>query len=326
MKKIAARLFGLMAFCAVPWLAANGAEPYPARPVHIVDGFPAGGSTDMLARYVGSKLADIWKQSVVVENRAGASGQIGAGYVAKSAPDGYTFFVAPNPDILILAPLLYKSLPYDVDKDFTPVAMLATVPLVMTVNQSVTAKDVGEFIEQAKSKPGKIAYGSAGQGTVHHLTAAKFASMAGIDMLHVPYKGTAPAVQDLIGGQISLVFSPISAVLPHIKSGKLRALAVAGSKRVAALPDVPTVAESGLPGYESNLWVSLIAPAGTTPEVIKKLNTDVSKIMATEDVKKLLAEQGIEPAVDTVDGIKDRLRSDTADWEKVITEANISIY
>ena len=325
MKKLAARMFCVMAFCAAPWLAANGAESYPARQVHIVDGYPAGGSTDMLARYVGSQLTGIWGQSVVVENRAGASGQIGAGYVAKSAPNGYTLFVAPNPDILVVAPLLYKSLPYDVDRDFTPVAMLATVPLVMTVNQSVTAKDVKEFIEQAKAKPGKITYGSAGQGSVHHLTAAKFASMAGIDMMHVPYKGTAPAVQDLIGGQINLVFSPISAVMPHIKSGKLRALAVAGTKRVAALPEVPTVAESGLPGYESNLWVSLIAPASTPADVINKLNTDVSKIMATDDVKKLLAVQGIEPAVDTVEGMKKRLRSDTADWKKVIADAKISI-
>ena len=325
MKKLAARMFCVMAFCAAPWLAANGAESYPARQVHIVDGYPAGGSTDMLARYVGSQLTGIWGQSVVVENRAGASGQIGAGYVAKSAPNGYTLFVAPNPDILVVAPLLYKNLPYDVDKDFTPVAMLATVPLVMTVNQSVTAKDVKEFIEQAKAKPGKITYGSAGQGSVHHLTAAKFASMAGIDMMHVPYKGTAPAVQDLIGGQINLVFSPISAVMPHIKSGKLRALAVAGTKRVAALPEVPTVAESGLPGYESNLWVSLIAPASTPADVINKLNTDVSKIMATDDVKKLLAVQGIEPAVDTVEGMKKRLRSDTADWKKVIADAKISI-
>lgn len=325
MKKLAVRMFCVMAFCAAPWLAANGAESYPARQVHIVDGYPAGGSTDMLARYVGSQLTGIWGQSVVVENRAGASGQIGAGYVAKSAPNGYTLFVAPNPDILVVAPLLYKSLPYDVDRDFTPVAMLATVPLVMTVNQSVTAKDVKEFIEQAKAKPGKITYGSAGQGSVHHLTAAKFASMAGIDMMHVPYKGTAPAVQDLIGGQINLVFSPISAVMPHIKSGKLRALAVAGTKRVAALPEVPTVAESGLPGYESNLWVSLIAPASTPADVINKLNTDVSKIMATDDVKKLLAVQGIEPAVDTVEGMKKRLRSDTADWKKVIADAKISI-
>lgn len=325
MKKIAAHMFCAMAFCLGPWSGANSAESYPTRQVHIVDGFPAGGSTDMLARYVGSQLSGVWGQTVVVENRAGASGQIGAGYVAKSAPNGYTMFVAPNPDILVVAPLLYKNLPYDVDKDFTPVAMLATVPLVMTVNQSVTAKDVREFIAQTKANPGKITYGSAGQGTVHHLTAAKFASMAGIDMMHIPYKGTAPAVQDLIGGQINLVFSPISAVLPHIKSGKLRALAVAGTKRVAALPDVPTVAESGLPGYESNLWVSLIAPAGTPSAVLDKLNADVSRIMATDDVKKLLAVQGIEPAIDTVDGIRKRLKADTAEWKKVIADANISI-
>ncbi len=325
MRKLAAHIFCAMAFGAGPWSAANAAESYPERPVHIVDGFPAGGSTDMLARYVGSQLSAGWGQTVIVENRAGASGQIGAGYVAKSSPNGYTLFVAPNPDILVLAPLLYKNLPYDVDKDFTPVAMMATVPLVMTVNQSVTAKDVKEFIDQAKAMPGKITYGSAGQGTVHHLTAAKFGSMAGIDMLHVPYKGTAPAVQDLIGGQINLVFSPISAVLPHIKSGKLRALAVAGTKRVAALPDVPTVAESGLAGYESNLWVSLIAPADTPKAIIEKLNVDVSKIMATDDVRKLLAVQGIEPATDTVDGIKKRLQADTADWKKVIADAKISI-
>ncbi len=298
---------------------------YPARPVHLVDGFPAGGSTDALARFIANELSTDWNANILVENRSGASGQIGAGHVARSAPDGHTFFVAPNPDILIVAPLLYKSLPYDVDNDFTPAAMIAHVPLVMTVNASSPAKSVKELIELAKAKPGTLTYGSAGQGTIHHLSGAMFTSLAGVNMLHVPYKGTAPAVQDLLGGHVDIVFSPITAVLPHIKAGKLRALAVAGPKRVAGLPDVPTVAEAGVPGYESTLWVSLIAPKNTPEAILEKWNNEVARVMQSDAAQQLFVPQGIEPATEPLAQVKERMARDRERWKKVIEDANITI-
>lgn len=313
------------AMSAVANQSATVPGDYPSRPVHLVDGFPAGGSTDTLARYIATKLNTDWDASILVENRSGASGQIGAGSVARSAPDGYSFFVAPNPDILIVAPMLYKSLPYDVKKDFIPVALIADVPLVMTVNASNPAKTVQEFIEQAKAKPGKLTYGSAGQGTVHHLSGAMFTSLAKVDMLHVPYKGTAPAVQDLLGGHVDLVFSPITAVLPHIQAGKLRALAVAGTKPVDALPGVPSVAEAGVPGYESTLWVSLIAPAGTPEGIVQKWNQEVERVMTSDEAHRMFSPLGIQPAAASVDEIQKRIEADRERWQKVITDANITI-
>lgn len=314
--------------CAVATLALGVAHAadgsYPSRTVRIVDGFPAGGSTDVLARFIATRLGDAWKSPVIVENRSGASGQIGAASVARSAPDGYTFFVAPNPDILITAPLLYKDLPYDPDTDFEPVALVADVPLVMTVHASNPATTVAEFIAQAKAKPGQLTYGSAGQGTVHHLAAAMFTSLADITMLHVPYKGTAPAVQDLLGSHVDLVFSPITAVMPHIRQGTLRALAVAGPGAVDSLPGVPTVA-AAVPGYEISLWVSLIAPKGTPPEVVQRWNQAVTDVMNAEEARQTFAPQGIVPASASVAQIRERMQADSARLSKVIRDANITI-
>ncbi|VCU68507.1 Tripartite tricarboxylate transporter family receptor [Pigmentiphaga humi] len=311
-----------LSFCMTA--AASAAEAYPSHPVRIVDAFPPGGSTDVLARYLASKTAEEWGQPVIVENKPGAAGQIGMGTVAKAPADGYTLMILPN-EIWSVTPLLYKNLPFNIGRELTPVASVATVPIVMTVGGALPVSSVSQFIEYARSWPGKVSFGSAGAGTLHHLSAELFKSMAGIDMLHVPYRGTAPAVADLLGGQIQVVFSPISAVLPHIQAGKLKALAVTGARRSAALPAVPTVAEAGLPGYESNLWVNLIAPAGTPAAVIQKWNEQARRVMSTAEARDKLMAQGIEPAFDTPANLVRRLDEDAARWRRVIETSRISV-
>lgn len=303
---------------------AVAADAYPDHPVRIIDGYSAGGGTDYVARYLASKMGADFGASVIVENRPGASGQIGMSYVAKSKPDGYTLMVIPN-ELWSVGPLLYKRLPYDVERELTPVATLADIPLVLTVSANVTAKTVPELIAYAKANPGKLTFGTAGAGTTHHLAAELFKSLAKVDMVHVPYKGTSLAVSDLLAGQIDMVFSPITAVLPHIKSGKLRALGVTTKKRVSALPDTPTIAEAGLPGYEGSVWVFLVAPKGTPNEVINKWVAQAKKVFSTEEARKLLAVQGVETLILTRDEIQQRNKEDTARWKKVIDDAKISI-
>lgn len=303
---------------------ATAADPYPDHPVRIIDGYSAGGGTDYVARYLASKMDADFGGSVIVENRPGASGQIGMSYVAKSKPDGYTLMVIPN-ELWSVAPLLYKRLPFNVDRELTPVATLADIPLVLTVSAKVAAKTVPELIAYAKANPGKLTFGTAGAGTTHHLAAELFKTMAKVDMVHVPYKGTSLAVNDLLAGQIDMVFSPITTVLQHIKSGKLKALGVTTKKRVSALPDTPTIAESGLPGYEGSVWVFLVAPNGTPNEVIEKWIAQAKKVFSTEEARKILAVQGVEPLSLTRDEIKQRNKEDSARWEKVINDAKISI-
>jgi tripartite-type tricarboxylate transporter receptor subunit TctC len=303
---------------------AVAADPYPDHPVRIIDGYSAGGGTDYVARYLASKMGADFGASVIVENRPGASGQIGMSYVAKSKPDGYTLMVIPN-ELWSVGPLLYKRLPYDVERELMPVATLADIPLVLTVSANVTAKTVPELIAYAKANPGKLTFGTAGAGTTHHLAAELFKSLAKVDMVHVPYKGTSLAVSDLLAGQIDMVFSPITAVLPHIKSGKLRALGVTTKKRVSALPDTPTIAEAGVTGYEGSVWVFLVAPKGTPNEVINKWVAQAKKVFSTEEARKLLAVQGVETLILTRDEIRQRNREDSARWKKVIDDAKISI-
>lgn len=323
MKRFCMALLGACLLGALAPAAAQ--EAYPSRTVRIVDGFPAGGSTDALARFIATRLGDQWGSPVIVENRSGASGQIGAASVARSEPDGYNFFVAPNPDILITGPLLYKDLPYNVEEDFIPVAVIADVPLVLTVRGSHPAKTAQQLIELAKASPGKLTYGSAGQGTVHHLSAAMFTSLAGIDMLHVPYKGTAPAVQDLLGGHVDVVISPITAVLPHIQQGTLRALGVAASQPVNSLPGVPAMSEV-VPGYEGTLWISLIGPKGMPEAIMQRWNKAVAEVMASPAAHETFVSQGIVPAKATpLAEIQARMSADSERWAKVIRDANITI-
>lgn len=302
----------------------SAAETYPDRLVRIIDGYSPGGSTDYLARYIASKSGSDFPAGVIVENRQGAGGQIGMASVSKSKPDGYTFMVLPN-ELWSVAPLLYKRLPFNVERDFVPVTSIADVPVVLTVSAKVAAGNTAELINYARQNPGKLTFGSAGAGTLHHLSAELFKSMAKVDMVHVPYKGTSLAVSDLLSNQIDIVFSPITAVLPHIRSGKLRALAVTGKKRVAALPGTPTVAESGVPGYESNLWVFMAAPANTPNEIIQKWSAQTQKVMATEDARNTLAVQGVEAVALSQAEMRQRIKDDAERWQKVINDAKITI-
>ena len=323
MKSISFRARALFVLATALTTWSVSASDYPIKPVSIIDAFAPGGSTDFLSRLVAKQTTLDWGKSIVVENRPGAAGQIGMGAVVRAEPDGYTLLTLPN-EIRSVIPLLYK-LPYDVEQSLVPVASLARVPMIMTVHPSVPANTVQEFIAYAKANPDKIAYGSAGDGTLHHLSGELFKMKANVDMMHVPYKGTAPAVNDLLSGRVQVVFSPISAVLQHIKAGKLRALGVASSKPVVALPGLKTLDESGLPNYASDLWVTLFAPAGTPQPVLDKWIAQLKKVANLDETRAALAVQGIEPDFDTSESLKQRFVQDTERWREVVKAANIKL-
>ncbi|HET7527835.1 MAG TPA: tripartite tricarboxylate transporter substrate binding protein, partial [Burkholderiaceae bacterium] len=274
------------------WSAAS-AQDYPSRPVRIIVPFTAGSATDILARTVGQKLNEMWSQPVVVDNRGGAGGTIGAAVVAKSPPDGYTLMVHSAGQAVNA--FIYPNLPYDTLKDFVQVAPLGGQPNVLVVAPSTGYKTVADLIADAKRRPGVLNFGSAGIGSGTHINAEKFKLAAGIDVVHVPYKGTPEALTDTMSGRITYFFSPISAALPQVREGKLVALAVSSAKRASTLPNVPTVAESGLPGFDYNLWVGMFAPAGTPADVIDKLNRDVNRVLREPEVRERLASLGAEP-------------------------------
>ncbi len=286
------RIFFLAAALFVtPWAKA---QDYPAKPVRILSGFAAGGAADIIGRVVAQRLSDTWKQPFVVETRPGAAGIIAAEAVARAAPDGYTLLVGTMTTHGI-APSLYKKLPYDVIRDFAPVALIGHIPLVMSVGTSIPAGSVDQFVALAKAAPGKYSFATAGGGTPPHLTGELFRSRFGLDLVHVPYKGTAPAVTDLIGGQVSMTIDGLTVQLPHIRSGKLKALAAASAKRIATLPDVPTFAELGYPELQVSLWYSLFAPAGTPRPIIAALNAEVARMLTAPEVRQRLAELAVEP-------------------------------
>jgi tripartite-type tricarboxylate transporter receptor subunit TctC len=303
---------------AVPGLAQTAAT----KQVRIVVPFTAGGSNDVLARVLAQKLGELWGQTVIVENKAGASGNIGAEFVAKSPADGTALLIAAN-NVMSMNAALYSKMPINPQKDLDSVSLLGTVPVVLVVRANLHVTSVQELIALARSKPGGLSYASAGVGTPQHLSAELFKSMTRTDIVHVPYKGAAPAITDLIGGQVDLLFGAINSLLPHLRSGKLKALAVAGTKRVRALPDVPTVAEAGVPGYESDIWLGLAAPAHTPGDMVERINRDVRKVMALPDVIDKLAEQGIEPLTSSPAEMAKLVASDAARWSKVIKEAGI---
>ena len=271
------------------------AQAFPAKTVRIVVPQAPGGASDALARIIGQRLSERWHQPVIVENRAGAGGLIGTDVVAKAAPDGYTLLLAYDGTHAVNASL-YKSLPFDPIKDFTPVATLANVPFVLAVNAASTTKDIKGFIELAKADPGKVTYGSAGNGSVNHLLGAMFSKAAGVQLVHVPYKGAAPAIADLMGFSVDSVFSSIPSVVAYVQSGRLRALAVTSASRSAALPGVPTIAESGFPGFDVAPWFGLLAPAGTPPEIVKQINDDVGALLKSKETIDAFAAQGAEPS------------------------------
>ncbi len=299
--------------------------PYPNHPVRIVVPFPAGGTTDILARATAQKLTETLGQPFVVENRPGAAGNIGAEIVAKSPPDGYTMLMGTVGTHAINASL-YEKMPYDHVKDFVPVVLVAGVPNVLVVHPSVPAKSVQELIAYAKANPGKLNFASSGSGTSIHLSGELFKTMTGVSMQHVPYKGSAPALADLTGGQVQLMFDNLPSALPLIKAGKLRALAVTSLARASALPDVPTVAESGLPGFEASSWFGLLAPAGTPKDVVTKVNAEVAKWLATPEAKEKLAAQGAIVASGlTPDDFTRHIASETTKWQKVVKDSGAKV-
>jgi tripartite-type tricarboxylate transporter receptor subunit TctC len=304
--------------------AAPSAETYPDRPVRLVVPYTPGGNTDLLARVIAQKLGESWKQSVVVENRAGAAGTIGVDIVAKSRPDGYTIVLGTFGNILT-APGLYKGLPYDPIKDLAPVILLATPATALVVHPSVPANTVQELITFARAHPGTLNYGSSGSGSSNHLFGALFASMANIKMTHVPYKGSGPAVNDLVGGMIQLSFAPFPLVLEQIKAGKLKALAVTGATRSPALPQVPTVAEAGVPGYEAIGWFALMAPSGTPRSILSKLNTDIDRILKTPEVRASLAAEGADPVGGSIDDAARSITEGVRKWGGLVQQLDITL-
>ena len=297
---------------------------WPSKPIKWVVPFPPGGAMDVIARTLGDKAARELGQAFVVENRPGAGGNIGADYVAKQPADGYTIMITSIG--MATNKSLYAKLSYDPVKDFAPISLLAVVPNVLVVNAAKNPdKSVKEVIVHAKKEPGKLTYASAGNGTSIHLAGEVFASMAGVNILHIPYKGSGPAITDMLGGQVDLMFDSITSARPHIQSGKLRALGVTTAKRSGALPDVPTIAEAGVPGYEVSPWFAVFAPAGTPPEVVAKLNKVLNDAMKEPDTLKKLESVGAEPIGTTPQELATHLNKELDRWGKLIKERNIRL-
>jgi len=292
------------------------AQTYPAKPIRIIVPFPAGGIADLYARIVGQRVADGWGQPVLVENRTGAGGNIGADAVAKSAPDGYTLVMGSFGTHAVNVSL-FSSMPYDPVRDFAPIALVLEAEGLLVVHPSVPAKNVGELIAHARANPGKLTFASAGMGTASHLAGELFKAMAKVDMTHVPYKGNVPAITDLLAGQTSLLFATMPTVLPQAKAGKLRALATIGSSRSAAAPELPTVAET-LPGFEVNNWVGLLAPASTNAEIVRKWNVEVNRIMQGADIKQRLLVEGARYSPNTPEEFGAFIKSEIAKWAPVV--------
>ncbi|MEP6943443.1 MAG: tripartite tricarboxylate transporter substrate binding protein [Betaproteobacteria bacterium] len=313
----AAVLFAFFAHGAV-------AQTYPTHAIKLIVPFPAGGTTDILARDVAKRLTETLGQSVVVDNRPGAGGNIGSDLVAKSPPDGYTLLMG-TVGTHSINPGLYAKMPYDHVKDFAPVVLVAGVPNVLVVNPSVPVTSVADLIKLAKSKPGTINFASSGNGTSIHLSGELFKTMAGVDMTHVPYKGSAPALADLLGGQVQIMFDNLPSSLPQIKGGKLRAIAVTSAKRAPALPDVPTIAESGLPGFEASSWFGVLAPAGTPATVIARINGEVNKWLQSPEGKQQLVAQGAEAAGGPPEQFAAHIRTETEKWAKVVKASGAKV-
>ena len=293
------------------------AQSYPTKPIRFIVPWTPGGSNDVLARAVGQKLHEAWGQPVVIENRPGAGGMIGAGIAKNSAPDGYTFLIAAD-SILAITPFLYSKPPFDPFNDFVPVALMAAVPVLLVVNPSVLANSVKELVALAKAKPDGLAYGSSGTGSPQQLTAELFKMNAGVSMLHVSYKGAAQTIPDLLSGQLQVLFGPINSILPHVKSGGVRLLGVASQKRIPPLPDAPTIDEAGVSGVYSDIWISIAAPKGISPDIVNKMNREVNKILNHPDFVNKIRVQGMEPMTATPAEFATLIRNDYERWTKLI--------
>ncbi|HWM31463.1 MAG TPA: tripartite tricarboxylate transporter substrate binding protein [Methyloceanibacter sp.] len=321
------RTLAVLTFAFATALSAGSAaaqQSYPSKPIRLVVPYPAGGATDFFARLVFTKMSETLGQQVVVENRPGAGTAIGASEVARSAPDGYTLLLG-DAGTYAFNPTLYKKLTYDPVGDFSPVSLTGRFALILAVNPSVSAKNVAEFVAAAKSRPGEINYGAPGPGSPIHLAMEFFRQRAGLNMAPIPYKGGADAMNDLLGGRISAMFPDIASGLPQIRAGKLRALAVASEKRVAALPDLPTIGESGYPGFEAWAWQGFVAPAKTPRAVIDRLNAEFVKVTADPAIRQKLSESGFELQTSTPEQFAAYMKAEIAKWAKVIRESNITL-
>ncbi len=313
------RLFLFIIFCCASFCA--GAQGFPSKAVRLVVPFAAGGSTDIVARTLSVKLADAWGQSIVVDNRPGGSTVIATEIVARAPADGHTLLVTPAPFTIV--PSLAAKLPYDPARDFEPVILINTTPLVVVVHPGVPARTIKELIALAKARPGALNYGSSGSGGSNHLAGELFNSMAGVKMVHVPYKGNAPALTDLLGGHVDVVFNGLTSAIAFIKSGKLRALGVTSIQRAGALPELPTLDELGLRGFQAVAWNGLNAPARTPKDVVAKINTDVARIVKSPDVLERLRAEGSDPVGNTAGEYSAFLRDEFAKWAKVIRFAKV---
>jgi tripartite-type tricarboxylate transporter receptor subunit TctC len=316
-----ARIFGTVLLGLMPFVAP--AQDYPRKPIRMIIPYPPGGPTDILGRIVAQNLTEKLGQQVVVENKPGASGMIGADLVAKAPPDGYTLLA--NASIHVINPSLYKNPTYDAIKDFTPVSLIADVPLVLVVAPALPVKSVKDLIALGKSSSGKLNFASSGNAAAPHLAGEAFKIATGVDMQHVPYKGSGPALTDLMGGQVQLMFDSLPSSISHVKSGKLRAIAVTTAKRASALPNVPTVAESGVPGFDISTWYGIWAPAGTPKEIVNRLSGEIAKIVKIPDVRERLAGLGAEPVGNSPDEFAAYCRSELAKWAKIVKASGATV-
>jgi tripartite-type tricarboxylate transporter receptor subunit TctC len=325
MYKRIGQLFSIFAFCLTATFnsfAQSSTANYPNKVVTLVVPFTSGSGSDTISRIISPKLSERWKQPVIVDNRAGASGNIGTDHAAKSTPDGYTILMAI--DTMTMTPAVYKTLPFDPIKDLDPIARLATSSYALAVTNTLPVKDVNSLLALIKSKPGQLNYGSPGNGTPHHLSMELLKSLKGVDIVHVPYKGIAGATTDLIGGQVQVMFATFNSLIPFAKAGKLKMIAVTGAKRSDLMPDVPTFTEQGIPELENLYpWYGVLVPAGTPKEIQNKIFNDYTAVMKLPEVEKQLNDLGIQVRLSTGDQLKDIIQSDIARWKKVVKDANI---
>ncbi|MDB5999848.1 MAG: hypothetical protein JWP52_1547 [Rhizobacter sp.] len=315
----------VLACAAALALSAGGAmaQAWPNKPITLVVPFPPGGTTDVLARSLSDRLSQSLGQPVIVESKPGAGSTLGADYVAKAKPDGYTLLVGAVHHTI--ATSVYKKLPYDFQRDLAPITMVALVPNVLVVNTSTPAKNVAELVALAKAQPGKLTFGSNGNGTAQHLIGTQFQNITGTQILHIPYKGSGPLATDLLGGQITMSFDTVTPVLPHIKAGKLRALAVTTAKRSSALPDVPTLDEAGLKGFDIGTWFGILAPAATPKDILVRLNAEMVKVIHSPEFRAHMSEIGAEPIGNSAEQMAQQIKAETEKFAKLVKDANVTI-
>jgi len=317
-----------LALCALPGAgtaqSGKGARAYPDKPVRVIVGFPAGGASDSMARMVGSKLSESWGQQVVMDNRPGAGGIIALEVTSRATPDGYTLSMT-TPGMLTIAPLSERKPSYDPLKSFVPISVLIMANQLFSATPSLPAASVKELVALAKSRPGQINYASSGYGTTPHLTGELFNLLAGVKLVHVPYKGSGPALTDLISGQVQVGFGPVITGLPHVKAGRLKALAVTGTRRSVSAPDIPTVIEAGVARFDMMTWTGMLAPAGTTPDIVRKVSAEVQRIMHQPETRKFLTAQGVEPAGTTPEEFAALIRTEMEKWRDLLQRTGIKL-